>query len=114
MGSWIQDGFLVLGTALHGNIWHGTDHGHSMEIFDTARIMARKYVARHGSTRSWHGTGRPWHSNKGIPLGGDVVKIRKTSETPEFPFCVYLLAFPGRWGSGRFRNDPKPCGFHQF
>ena len=25
MGSWIHDRFLVLGTARHGNIWHGMD-----------------------------------------------------------------------------------------
>ena len=34
--------------ARHGNIWHGTDH----------QGTARKYLARHGSTRSGHGTAR--------------------------------------------------------
>ena len=34
--------------ARHGNIWHGTDH----------EGTARKYLARHGSTRSGHGTAR--------------------------------------------------------
>ena len=52
MGSWIHDGFLVLGTARHGNIWHGTDH----------KGTARKCLAWHGSTRSWHGTA--WTSLK--------------------------------------------------
>ena len=34
----------------HGvlDIWHGTDH----------KDTACKYLARHGSTRSWHGTGQ--------------------------------------------------------
>ena len=65
MGSWIHDGFLdsrwVPGTrhgtarkclARHGNILHGTDH----------KGKARKYLARHRSTRSRHGTARgpPW------------------------------------------------------
>ena len=36
------------GMARHGNIWHGTDH----------KGTARKYLPRHGSTRSWHGTAR--------------------------------------------------------
>ena len=36
------------GMARHGNIWHGTDH----------QGTARKYLARHGSTRSGHGTAR--------------------------------------------------------
>ena len=53
-GSWYQD----LGTKIlvprswHGQAWHGT------EIFGTARNhkgTARKYLARHGSTRSGHG-----------------------------------------------------------
>ena len=49
--SWYQDPgtrILVPGTARHGNIWHGTDH----------KGTARKYLARHGSTRSGHGTTR--------------------------------------------------------
>ena len=36
------------GMARHGNIWHGTD----------PQGTARKYLARHGSTRSGHGTAR--------------------------------------------------------
>ena len=48
MGSWIDNGFLVLGTARHGNIWHSTDHEET----------ARTYLARHGSTTSLHGTER--------------------------------------------------------
>ena len=48
MGSWIHDGFLVPGTARQGHIWDGTDH----------KSTARKYLARHGSTRSGHGTAR--------------------------------------------------------
>ena len=39
---------LVPGTARQGNIWPGTDH----------KDTARKYLARHGSTRSGHGTAR--------------------------------------------------------
>ena len=36
------------GMARHRNIWHGTDR----------KGTARKYLARHGSTRSWHRTAR--------------------------------------------------------
>ena len=50
--SWYQDpGTKILarpGMARHGNVWHGTD----------PQGTARKYLARHGSTRSWHGTAR--------------------------------------------------------
>ena len=49
--SWYQDPgtkILVPGMAQHGNIWHGTDH----------KGTAQKYLARHGSTRSGHGTAR--------------------------------------------------------
>ena len=45
--SWIFGTARIM-RARHGNIWHGTDH----------EGMARKYLARHGSTRSWHGTAR--------------------------------------------------------
>ena len=47
---WVKNIFRYQdpGTARHGNIWHGTDH----------EGTARKYLARHGSTRSWHGTAR--------------------------------------------------------
>ena len=57
-GSWYQDP----GTARHGNIWHGTDpgtarHGNIWHGTDH-KGTARKYLARHGSTRSGHGTAR--------------------------------------------------------
>ena len=61
MGSWYcaRHGTEMFSTARiirarNGNIWHGTDH----------KGTARKYLARHGSTRSWHGTAR------GVPERG--------------------------------------------
>ena len=58
--SWYQDPgtkILVPGTARHGNIWHGTDH----------EGTARKYLARHGSIRSGHGTARDVPEQKVVP-----------------------------------------------
>ena len=69
MASWYRarHGTEIFGTARilrarHGNIWHGTDH----------KGMAQKYLARHGSTRSWHGTARdiPAGWKRGAETGG--------------------------------------------
>ena len=56
------------GMARHGNIWHGTDH----------KGTARKYLAWHGSTRSWHGTAQdiPVHGQSSLQTW----TLAKTSE----------------------------------
>ena len=71
---WVKNIFRYQdpGTARHGNIWHGTDH----------KGTARKYMARHGSTRSGHGTGRPCVKGiEGTIIKEDLIEIPEPMPT---------------------------------